>query len=311
MRLRESSSREREVPAAAGRRAGRNADGSRGTVAGQLGYSWYLLRRNPLSLIGLGIVLAVGLVALAAPVVAPHPPDAVALAERLLPPGPSHWFGTDEMGRDILSRVIWGARVSLSAGLIIVGIGAFFGIAIGSASGAIGGVTDTLIMRLMDVILAFPSLVLSMALAAALGPNLTNAMLAVAFVRIPVYVRLVRGQALEVREKDFVRASRASGASGTWTVVHHIIPNTLTPVLVQASLDIGGAILTASALSFLGLGAQPPTAEWGAMVSSGRRFILDQWWYATFPGAAILVTAIGFNLFGDGLRDILDPRLRR
>jgi len=276
-----------------------------------MGYTWYLLKSNPLTLVGLAIVVVVAVVALAAPVISPYAPNEVVFGDRLKAPGPGHLMGTDEMGRDLLSRVIWGSRVSLQAGLIIVLTGMVVGLAIGSFAGFMGGIVDTVIMRVMDIILAFPSLVLAMALAATLGPNLTNAMLAIAFVRIPVYVRLVRGQALTVRERDYVKAARVSGARSGWIIMRHIVPNTLTPVLVLATLDIGGAILTASALSFLGLGAQPPLSEWGAMVSAGRKFILDQWWYATFPGAAIFITAIGFNLFGDGLRDILDPRLRR
>lgn len=276
-----------------------------------MGYTWYLLKSNPLTVVGLAVVVVVAVVALAAPVISPYAPNEVVFGDRLKAPGPGHLMGTDEMGRDLLSRVIWGSRVSLQAGLIIVLIGMVVGLAIGSFAGFMGGIVDTVIMRVMDIILAFPSLVLAMALAATLGPNLTNAMLAIAFVRIPVYVRLVRGQALTVRERDYVKAARVSGARSGWIIMRHIVPNTLTPVLVLATLDIGGAILTASALSFLGLGAQPPLSEWGAMVSTGRKFILDQWWYATFPGAAIFITAIGFNLFGDGLRDILDPRLRR
>ncbi|MEW6546663.1 MAG: ABC transporter permease subunit [Bacillota bacterium] len=273
-------------------------------------YSWYLLRRNPLALVGTGVVLAVITVAAFAPRLAPYPPDEVVFASRLLPPGPQHWFGTDELGRDILSRVIWGSRASVGAGFFIVAVALGGGLLVGSVSGYFGGRLDTVIMRLMDIILSFPSLILAMALAAALGPNLGNAMLAVAFVRIPVYVRLVRGQSLQVREREFVKGARCFGASNLWIILRHVIPNSISPVLVQATLDVGNAILTASALSFLGLGAQPPQAEWGAMVASGRRFILDQWWYPTFPGLAIFITAMGFNLCGDGLRDLFDPRTR-
>jgi peptide/nickel transport system permease protein len=275
------------------------------------GYYRYLVRRNPLTLAGLLIVVAVAALSILAPVLSPYDPDAIDWEDRLLPPGKGHLFGTDEVGRDLFSRVLWGGRLSVGVGLMIVCLSLSAGLAIGSISGFAGGLVDTVIMRLMDMILAFPSLVLAMALSAALGANLRNAMLAIAFVRVPVYVRLVRGQALAVREQEYVKAARAFGARSVWIVGRHVLPNTLTPVMVQATLDIGGAILTAAALSFLGLGAQQPTAEWGAMVSAGRRFILDQWWYATFPGAAIFVTAIGFNLFGDGLRDILDPRQRR
>lgn len=277
----------------------------------ELGYYWYLIRRNPLTLAGLVIVVLAALASVMAPLLSPYDPTAVNWGDRLLPPGPGHPFGTDEAGRDILSRVLWGGRLSIGVGLMIVGLSLSVGLVVGSVSGFWGGRVDTVIMRIMDMILAFPSLVLAMALSAALGPNLRNAMLAIAFVRIPIYVRLVRGQALAVREQEYVKAARAFGARPAWIIVRHMLPNTLGPVLVQGTLDIGGAILTAAALSFLGLGAQQPTAEWGAMVSAGRRFILDQWWYATFPGAAIFMTAIGFNLFGDGLRDILDPRQRR
>jgi len=277
----------------------------------QLGYIWYLVRRNPLTLAGLLIVLVVAAIALLAPMISPYDPDMIDWTARLEGPSRSHPFGTDEVGRDIMSRVFWGARLSVGVGLMIVGIAVSAGVLIGSVAGFSGGIGDVVIMRLMDMVLAFPSLVLAMALSAALGPNLRNAMLAIAFVRVPVYVRLVRGQALAVREREYVRAARTFGAKAAWIVRRHILPNTMTPVMVQATLDIGGAILTAAALSFLGLGAQQPTAEWGAMVSAGRRFILDQWWYASFPGAAIFVTAIGFNLFGDGLRDVLDPRQRR
>lgn len=273
-------------------------------------YRWYLLRRSPLTLVGAAVVLGVVVVAALAPVLAPYPPDEVDFASRLLPPGPQHWFGTDELGRDILSRVIWGSRASVGAGFLIVAVAVSVGLVVGSISGYFGGRLDTAIMRLMDIVLGFPSLILAMALAAALGPNLTNAMLAVAFVRIPVYVRLVRGQSLQVREREFVKGARCFGASHLWIIVRHVLPNSISPVIVQATLDIGGAILTASALSFLGLGAQPPLSEWGAMVASGRRFILDQWWYPTFPGLAIFVTAMGFNLCGDGLRDLFDPRAR-
>jgi peptide/nickel transport system permease protein len=184
------------------------------------------------------------------------------------------------------------------------------GVLIGCLSGVLGGRIDTGIMRLMDVVMALPALVLAMALAAALGPSLFNSMLAVAVVRIPAYVRLARGQTLSLREQVYVKASRTYGASPFYILRWHILPNAMSPIIVQATLDLGGVVLIAAALSFIGLGAQPPTAEWGALVSSGRSFMLDQWWYATFPGLAILITAMGCNLLGDGIRDMLDPRLR-
>ncbi len=248
------------------------------------------------------------LVSLAAPLISPHNPYTLNLIDRLKPPGSPYILGTDELGRDILSRIIYGARLSLLAGVGIVGIAGFLGIVIGSVSGLLGGKVDQVIMRLMDIMLAFPSLVLALALSAALGPNFRNSILAIAIVKIPVYVRLVRGQALSIKERQFVKAAQTFGAPKVWIISRHIIPNCVAPVVVQATLGIGEAILIAATLSFIGLGAQPPAAEWGAMVSMGRTYLLDQWWYASFPGIAIFITVIGFNLFGDGVRDMLDPR---
>jgi peptide/nickel transport system permease protein len=274
------------------------------------GYLWYQVRHSPLTIAGALIMLLVFTCMLLAPHIAPYDPNAIALRERLASPSLAHPFGTDEVGRDLLSRVIFGARASVGVGLSIVGISMSIGTLIGAFSGLVGGRTDTVIMRFMDVLLSFPPLVMAMALAAALGPSLFNAMLAIAVVRIPFYVRLARGQALGLRERPYVKAAVTFGASPLAIVRRHILPNAMAPIIVQSTLDIGVAILTASALSFIGLGAQQPTAEWGAMVSTGRQFLLDQWWYPTFPGLAILVTAGGFNLFGDGLRDILDPKMR-
>jgi len=271
---------------------------------------WYQLRRSPLTLAGLAIIVIVAFVMATAPWVAPYDPDRLDLLHRLAPPSLAHFFGTDEVGRDIFSRVLWGARTSVTVGLAIVAISMGFGTVIGAFSGLVGGRVDTAIMRIMDVVLSFPSFVMAMALAAALGPNLINAMLAIAVVRIPFYVRLARGQALSLRSRPYVKAAMSFGAPRVQIVRRHIMPNAMAPIIVQATLDIGLAILTASALSFIGLGAQQPTAEWGAMVATGRDYLLDQWWYPTFPGLAILVTAVGFNLLGDGLRDMFDPRLR-
>jgi len=275
-----------------------------------LAYIWYQLSRSPLTLAGLAIILLVLLIMVLAPWIAPYDPNALDLRARLAAPGAVHWLGTDQVGRDLLSRIIWGSRVSVTIGVAIVFFSMSIGTLLGAFSGLVGGRTDTIIMRLMDVLLSFPSFVMAMALAAALGPDLINAMLAIAVVRIPFYVRLARGQALSLRERAYVKAAITFGASKRQIVLRHIIPNAMAPIIVQSTLDIGGAILTAAALSFIGLGAQQPTAEWGAMVSSGRDFLLDQWWYPTFPGLAILVTAVGFNLLGDGLRDIFDPRLK-
>lgn len=271
---------------------------------------WYRIRRSPLTMVGLAIILVVFFVMAAAPWIAPYNPDRLDLLHRLAAPSLSHFFGTDEVGRDIFSRILWGARTSVTVGLAIVGISMGFGTVIGAFSGLVGGRIDMLIMRLMDVVLSFPSFVMAMALAAALGPDLINAMLAIAVVRIPFYVRLARGQALGLRSKPYVKAAVSFGAPQLQIVRRHILPNSMAPIIVQGTLDIGVAILTAAALSFIGLGAQQPTAEWGAMVATGRDYLLDQWWYPTFPGLAILVTAVGFNLLGDGMRDIFDPKLR-
>lgn len=273
-------------------------------------YLWYQVRRSPLMAIGTLLILTVLICTAFAPWIAPHDPNAINLINRLAPPSFAHPFGTDEVGRDLFSRVIYGSRASVGIGLAIVGISMTIGSAVGAFSGLAGGRTDTVIMRVMDVLLSFPPLVMAMALAAALGPSLFNAMLAIAVVRIPFYVRLARGQALALRERPYVRAAVTFGARPLGIVQRHILPNALAPIIVQSTLDIGLAILTASALSFIGLGAQQPTAEWGAMVSTGRQFLLDQWWYPTFPGLAILLTAGGFNLLGDGLRDLLDPKTR-
>jgi peptide/nickel transport system permease protein len=270
---------------------------------------WYRVRNSRLTLVGLAITLLVVVMIVAAPWIAPYPPDRIALSARLAPPSLQHLFGTDEVGRDLFSRVIYGSRASCGTAVAIVVLSSLAGSIIGCLSGTVGGPVDTATMRVMDVFLALPALVLAMALAAALGPSLFNAMLAIAIVRVPAYVRLSRSQTLALRHRTYVKASRSFGASPFYLLRWHILPNALSPIIVQATLDLGGTVLTAAALSFIGLGAQPPTSEWGAMVSSGRNFFLDQWWYATFPGLAILITAMGFNLLGDGLRDMLDPKL--
>lgn len=268
----------------------------------------WLVRKSPLTLIGGAIILLMLLLMICAPWIVPQDPNAINLAARLQAPGAEHWFGTDEVGRDLFSRVIIGTQQSLAAGLAVVLLAGTSGSLLGCLSGVLGGRSDAVIMRLMDIMLSIPSLVLTMALAAALGPSLFNAMLAIAIVRIPFYVRLARGQTLIVKQHTFVEASRTFGASRWHLISWHILRNALPPLVVQASLDIGSAILMAATLGFIGLGAQQPTAEWGAMVAVGRNYVLDQWWYCTFPGAAILITAVGFNLFGDGVQDLLDPK---
>lgn len=267
-----------------------------------------ILLKNKLTLAGMVIVALIILLGLLAPLVSPWDPNLMNVAGRLQAPSLHHFFGTDEMGRDIFSRILYGARISITVGLSIVIIAAAAGVAIGSVSGFCGGRVDRIIMALTDMILSFPSMVLALALTAALGVGLVNTMLAVCIVRIPLYVRLVRGQVLSLKEEPYVKASRTFGASPAWMVVHHILPSCLSPLMVQMTLGIGDAILIASSMSFIGLGAQPPMPEWGAMISTARVYAIDQWWYAAFPGLFILVTVMGFNLLGDGLRDILDPR---
>jgi peptide/nickel transport system permease protein len=266
---------------------------------------------NPLSAVGLVLVCLAGFMAVAAPQIAPQDPLAMAPAIRLAPPSAAHWFGTDDGGRDILSRIIYGTRSSLVTALGILALASIIGTAVGLLAGSVGGWVDEILMRITDMFLAFPALVLAMGLAATLGPSLLNAMLATALVWWPWYARLVRGQALHLKHEAFVEAARIAGASGLRIAIHHILRNCLTPIIVQMSLDVGYAILTLSSLSFIGLGAQPPTPEWGSMVSVGRDYFLDQWWMVTFPGLAIFLSVMAFNLLGDGLQEALSPRLRR
>lgn len=270
--------------------------------------TWAYLRHRPIPLAGGGIVLGLVLIAALAPWLAPHDPIAQDLYHRLQPPSMDNPMGTDEFGRDILSRVIYGSRISLRIGLLCIGIALTVGTALGLVSGYRGGLTDTVIMRLMDVMLAFPSILLAIAIVAVIGPGIDNVMIAVSIVLIPQFARLVRGQVLTVREMAYVEAARAMGASGARIVLFSVLPNCLAPLIVQTSLCLAVAILDAAGLSFLGLGAQPPTPEWGAMLNSGRELLLKAPWVMTFPGLAIFTVALGLNLFGDGLRDALDPR---
>ena len=270
--------------------------------------TWSRIKASPVTLTGL-IMLAIVIFCVGIlPSLLPLDPTAINLRARLAPPSWANLFGTDEVGRDIFTRVMHGGRVSIGVALFVVAVSSVVGTVIGGLSGILGGRVDTVIMRVMDVVLAVPSLVLTMALAAALGPSLINAMIAIAVVRIPTYVRLSRGQTLVVREAGYVMAARVFGAKPLQILRLHVVPNILSPVVVQATLDIGAVILMVAGLSFIGLGAQPPAAEWGAMVSAGRGYILDQWWYSAFPGVAILFTSIAFNLLGDGIRDLTDPR---
>jgi len=269
------------------------------------------IRKNRLALFGFFIVGLLVFMAVFAPLIAPYSPTKMSLRDRLSPPGVSHLFGTDDAGRDILSRVIYGSRITLRICLLVVGLTLGIGTLLGVLSGYIGGWIDEMIMRLTDVFLAFPALILAMAIAAALGPSLENAIIAMVVIWWPRYARVARGQVLAIREIDYVTSARALGASSFRIMLYHILPNCTSPIVVQATLDLGEVVLTAATLSFIGFGAQPPVPEWGAMISVGRNFIRDYWWYPTFPGLAILLTVMGFNLLGDAVRDVLDPRLRR
>ena len=269
---------------------------------------WAYLRHRPIPLVGFGIVAGLVLVAVLAPWLAPRDPIAQDLYQRLSPPSWANLMGTDEFGRDILSRVIYGAQISLRIGLLCITIALSGGTTLGLLSGYRGGATDAAIMRVMDVMLAFPSILLAIAIVAVIGPGIDNVMIAVSIVLIPQYARLVRGQVLTVREMAYVEAARALGASDTRIVLRSVLPNCAAPLIVQTSLCLAIAILDAAGLSFLGLGAQPPTPEWGAMLNSGRELLLKAPWVMTFPGLAIFTVALGLNLFGDGLRDALDPR---
>jgi len=273
--------------------------------------AWAAFRRNPLTLVGLVIVAGFVFVAATAPLIAIQNPLAQDLAHRLSPPSAAHPFGLDSLGRDVLSRVVYGARISVVSGVAVVSVAITFGIAAGTAAGWHGGWWDEVLMRVTDMFLAFPSLVLAMAISAILRPSLTNALIAIAIVSWTSYARLARAQTLAIRPRDYIEAARAQGAHDLAIVVRHLIPNAVAPLFVQATLEIGGVILTSAGLAFIGFGAQPPTPEWGVMVSEGRSFLMDQWWVATFPAVAILLLVLGFNLLGDGIRDVLDPRLRR
>jgi peptide/nickel transport system permease protein len=269
------------------------------------------LRRNPLMLSGALIAAAIVVVAILAPVLAPYPEDARSAThplEVLQAPSASHPFGTDQVGRDVLSRVIFGARVSPVIAALVIVLSLVVGVPLGVAAGYFGGLVDDVVMRVTDVFLAFPALLLALAFAAVMTPSISNTVLAISLTWWPWYTRIVRGQAASVAGRRYVEAAEALGVPHRRIVFRHVLPNSATPILVQASLDVGGVILTASALSFLGLGAQDPTPDWGLMVSQGQAYFTTQWWLVTFPGLAILLTAVAFNLLGDALRDVLDPR---
>lgn len=274
-----------------------------------LARSLRVLVRNRMAMAGLAVILIWGVVALAAPLIAPYGPLQQQVEDRLQPPSWQHPFGTDELGRDVFSRVIFGARISLPVGLVVIAFSMVLGALVGALAGYLGGLFDLLIMRVADITLAFPSIVLALAIASVLGPSLKNAVIAMILVWWPEYARLMRGQVLSVKNNEYVTAAAAVGVPRGRILARHILPNSGSPIVIKASLDAGSAILTIAALSFIGLGAVPPTPEWGAMISMGR-FKFYQWWLTAFPGLAVLTVVLGFNFLGDGLRDALDPRSR-
>lgn len=271
--------------------------------------AWLRFWRNPAAIVGMVLLVLIVLVAILAPFISPDP-ILVDTSKRLLPPGGTHLFGTDQLGRDVWGRVAHGAIISLRVGLLVTVISVVIGVTLGLLAGSLGGVWDNLLMRVTDIFFAFPGLILAMAISAALGPSLDNVIIAVALVNWPSYARLVRGQVLALRDREFVEAARALGAGQARVAWRHLLPNSLQPVLIQASFDVGQAILTASGLSFIGFGAQPPTPEWGAIVSETRTFISSAPWASSAPAVAILLAVLAFNLLGDGLRDALDPRAK-
>lgn len=273
----------------------------------------YILGKNRLTIIGIGMVLLIALIAVLAPLIAPYPGDVGSVtkfSQSLQPPSLEHPFGTDRFGRDIFSRVLFGARISMRIAMFVVGAALGIGVPLGLAAGYLGGRVEMLIMRITDVFVSVPRLILPVAVAGALGPSLTNVMLALIVTWWPWYVRLLRSEVKEAKEAEYVQAVEGLGARKVRIMFYHLLPNSLTSLLVQATMDMGWVILVAASLSFIGIGASPPTPEWGLMVARGRQFLPTYWWYSVFPGLFIFITVMGFNLIGDGLRDILDPRSR-
>ena len=275
---------------------------------GRLYRMWVALLRNPLAVLGGVILLVLLLTAAFAPWIAPYSPYGQNLGQRLLPPSGLHWMGTDELGRDIFSRVVYGSRITLMIVALVAVITAPLGLLIGAISGYFGGWVDKVLMGVTDVFLSMPKLILALAFVAALGPGIENAVIAIAITAWPAYARIARAETLTFRNSEFIMATRLLGASDLRVIVGHVLPLCSSSMIVRVTLDMAGIILTAAGLGFLGLGAQPPLPEWGAMISRGRTFILDQWWVATMPGFAIILVSLGFCFLGDGLRDVLDPK---
>jgi peptide/nickel transport system permease protein len=274
----------------------------------------YRLRQSLLSILGLMMVIFVLLAALVGPMLVPFPQDATGetrMAERFTPPNDIYLMGTDDAGRDVFSRTVIAAQTSLVIGVVVLTIAILIGVPLGAIAGFIGGRVDEGIMRITDIFLTVPALVLAMAMATALGSGMVNAMIAISLVWWPGFARLTRGQVLALREQDFVESARALGAGSGHTILRHILPNVISPVIIKASMDMGFAILVAAGLGFIGVGVQPPTPEWGVMISEGRGYLRQAWWMSVFPGLAMFITVLGFNLLGDGLRDLFDPRMRQ
>lgn len=286
-------------------------DSPNSKIQANLGNSYRMLRalmRNPLAVVGGVIILTLVLAAIFAPWIAPQTPLGQDLSARLLPPSAAHWMGTDELGRDIFSRVVYGARITLMIVALVAIISAPLGLLIGAVAGYFGGWIDKILMGITDVFLSMPKLILALAFVAALGPGIENAIIAIAITSWPAYARIARAETMTFRNSEFISATRLLGGSHTRIIVRHVLPLCTSSMIVRVTLDMAGIILTAAGLGFLGLGAQPPLPEWGAMISRGRTFILDQWWVATMPGFAIILVSLGFCFLGDGLRDVLDPK---
>jgi peptide/nickel transport system permease protein len=277
---------------------------------GRLYLGWRAFTRNPLAVFGLGIIVLLVLVAAFADWLAPASPvvGGDLRTQRLLPPSGTYWFGTDDQARDILSRLIYGSRITLFVVVLVSIIAMPIGLLVGTVAGYVGGWVDTVLMRATDIFLAFPRLILALAFVAALGPGIENAVIAIAITSWPPYARIARAETLTIRNSDFIAAVKLQGASTPRIIFSHVVPLCMSSVIVRVTLDMAGIILTAAGLGFLGLGAQPPMPEWGAMVATGRNYLIDQWWVAAVPGLAIFVVSLGFNLLGDGLRDVLDPK---
>lgn len=269
---------------------------------------WVNLKANPLAMIGLFIIIAFVALSLAAPLLAPYDPSIQDLGNRLSAPTAEHWFGTDELGRDILSRILYGGRVTLGMVIAVVILVAPIGLFIGCIAGYFGGIIDTTLMRITDVFLAFPRLILALAFVAALKPGVESAVLAIALTAWPPYARLARAETMTLRKSDFIAAAKLTGALPFRIILRHIMPLCVPSVIVRITLDMSSIIITAASLGFLGMGAQPPSPEWGAMIATAKRFIFEQWWVATIPGIAIFLVSLAFNFLGDGLRDVLDPK---